>query len=190
MARAEGRPYETSAQQHRRRAAALRDEARALRSESALLQERTELITGLLVSTLLETEELSRSGTGETFSLRAARVRAAVRLVRARLRNWLERAGASPEETADILLACSEACANAVEHPVEPKRHLFEVEARQTPTEIELAVRDFGTWRNEQSGGYRGRGLAMILALMDATEIVTGENETTIVMRRARRTAA
>jgi anti-sigma regulatory factor (Ser/Thr protein kinase) len=161
-----------------------------LRSESALLQERTELITGLLVSTLLESEGVLPAETGETFSLRAARVRAAVRLVRARLRSWLERSGAGPEEIADILLACSEACANAVEHPVEPKRHLFEVEARQTPTEIELAVRDFGTWREGESDGYRGRGLRMIRQLMDATEIVTGENETTIVMRRARRSAA
>jgi anti-sigma regulatory factor (Ser/Thr protein kinase) len=190
VARAEGKPSETSAQQQRGRAAALRDEAHALRRESALLQERSELITDLLVSTLLETERLPPAETEERFSLRAARVRAAVRLVRARLRSWLERSGVGPEDTADILLACSEACANAVEHPVEPKRHLFEVEARQTPTEIELAVRDFGTWREDQSEAFRGRGLRMIRALMDATEIVTAENETTTVMRRARRPAA
>jgi len=161
-----------------------------LRSQAAQLRERTDLIAGLLVTTILAAERAGRPQAENTFSLQAGRLRAAVGLARGRLRLWLERSGVDPEIAADIALACSEACANAVEHPVSPRRHAFEVEARRTPAEIELAVRDFGVWRDNHGPGHRGRGLRMIRELMDATEIVKGDHETTIVMRRARRQPA
>jgi serine/threonine-protein kinase RsbW len=107
--------------------------------------------------------------------------------MRKRLLHWLERGGVDPATAADITLACSEACANAVEHPVRAARHAFEVEARRTADEIELTVRDFGSWGSSGQDEMRGRGLGMIRELMDETEIVSGDHQTTIVMRRARR---
>jgi anti-sigma regulatory factor (Ser/Thr protein kinase) len=122
---------------------------------------------------------------GDVFSVTVARLPSALAPVRWRLRSWLERSGIDPQMAADITLACSEACANAVEHPVDPSRHALEVEATRTPEGIQLSVRDFGTWRPRDSDPTpRGRGLRVIQELMDEIEVVTGKNETTIVMRR------
>jgi serine/threonine-protein kinase RsbW len=122
---------------------------------------------------------------GDSFSVTVARLPAALTLVRWWLRSWLERSGIDPRVAADVTLACSEACANAVEHPVDPSRHALEVQATRTPAGIELAVRDFGTWRpRDGDPTTRGRGLRMMQELMDESEVVCGENETTIVMRR------
>ena len=176
-----GPPPET-----RRRAAALRTEAGALRARSAALKEQSRTISDATVRTLLEADT-GRRDTPERFSFRAARLRSSLALVRRRLRRWLESGGVDPEEAADITLACSEACANAIEHPLEPARQVFEVEGTRTDEGIELRVRDFGVWRPGRESDTRGRGLQMIRQLMDSTEVVAGDHETTIVMRRARR---
>ena len=42
--------------------------------------------------------------------------------LRARLHHWLVRAGAGSEEIFDVSVACSEAFANAIEHPLDPER--------------------------------------------------------------------
>ena len=69
-----------------------------------------------------------------------------VALVRHELRRWLDDDGVASEDQVDITLACSEACANAVEHPGRPGRLAFEVEARREDGELLLSVRDFGAW--------------------------------------------
>ena len=43
--------------------------------------------------------------------------------VRQLLRRWLESRGATADEVYDIVVACQEACANAVEHAYRPGRH-------------------------------------------------------------------
>ena len=131
--------------------------------------------------------QMRRESEQEEFRFRASRTRAAVGQARRRLRQWLESYGFDPRVAADITLACSEACANAIEHPVRPTRQAFEVRGRRTDDGIELRVRDFGTWRPESADPTHGRGLRMIRRLMDSTEIETGDHETTVVMRRARR---
>jgi anti-sigma regulatory factor (Ser/Thr protein kinase) len=167
----------------RRRAAALRAETRALRDEMLTLRARAVDLTDGLVQRLLAADD--RRGTAEDrFTFRAGGLRSAVGLARRRLRSWLERAGVDAATTADVTLAVSEACANAVEHPVRPSRHAFEVEATRTADAIELVVRDFGRWRVDGGDEFRGRGLQMIREVMDAVEIVRGEHETAIVMRR------
>jgi len=173
----------------RTRTPALRGEARALRERTRELCEQAELLADALVHSLLRSEDISRDAP-ERFSFRAGRLRSSVALMRKRLLQWLERGGVDPASAADITLACSEACANAVEHPVRASRHAFEVEARRTADEIEVTVRDFGSWGSSEQDDMRGRGLGMIRELMDETEIVSGDHETTIVMRRAHRPAA
>ena len=176
---------ERSSDLERTRSAALRAEARALRDRTRVLRERAELLADLLIESQLKTEGGSWDAT-ERFSFRAGRLRSSVALLRKRLLHWLEHGGVDPATAADITLACSEACANAVEHPVGAARHAFEVEATRTADEIELTVRDFGAWGSAERDDMRGRGLVMIRQLMDETEIVSGDHETTIVMRRAR----
>src|SRR4051812_35160184 len=184
MRRADGRaPSRREADPERLRAAALRAEAAALREEMVTLRGQTEQLADGLVGLLLAADGRG-GGADERFTFRAGLLRSAVALARRRLRSWLERGGVDPATAADIVLAASEACANAVEHPVRPWRHAFEVEATRTADAIELVVRDFGAWRSGRHDDARGRGLRMIHALMDGVEIVEGENETAILMRR------
>ena len=172
----------------RTRAAATRIESAELREHAGALADRARALSDVLVDLLLASD--FRRTPDEVFAFRAGQVRSALALMRRRLRRWLEGNGVSPQDAADITLACSEACANAIEHAVEPKRHAFEVEGRSTPDGIELRVRDFGGWRPPESERNGGRGLGMIRRLMDTTEIESGDHGTTIVMRRARRPAA
>src|SRR5262245_4928645 len=111
------------------RARQVRAQARALRAEAADLCKRGDRLSELLVDTLLQRPGLVGQR-GSTFSVRLPRVPSAVRLVRSELRPWLERQGASSEEAHDLTLACSEACANAVEHPARGVPRNFTVEAR------------------------------------------------------------
>jgi anti-sigma regulatory factor (Ser/Thr protein kinase) len=171
---------------------AVRLQARTARAYSAdlcdragLLRERAENAADSLVQTLIVLSA-DRPPAGDALSLRFARVPAAVQLVRYRLRRWLEGAGVDGDDATDIALACSEACANAVEHPVRPARQLFEVEATRTAGEVTLRVRDFGGWsprRDDEDA--RGRGLAIIRRVMDEAEVVRTDGGTTLVMRRA-----
>ena len=171
---------------------AVRLQARAARAHSAdlcdragLLRERAENVADSLVQTLIVVSA-DRPPAGDAFSLRLGRVPAAVRLARHRLRRWLEGAGVDDDDATDIALACSEACANAVEHPLRAARQRFEVEATRTPGQVTLRVRDFGGWSPGRADGYtRGRGLAIIRRVMDETEVVRTDGGTTLVMRRA-----
>src|SRR5262249_2541545 len=47
--------------------------------------------------------------------------------LRRELRTWLDRGGVEAEEANDILVACSEACANAIVHATNPSEPDFEV---------------------------------------------------------------
>jgi anti-sigma regulatory factor (Ser/Thr protein kinase) len=107
-------------------------------------------------------------------------------LVRHELCRWLEQEGVPPEAIADIVLACSEACANAMEHPRSSGRAAFELAVQLRLGTIELAVRDFGSWQPGENGdnGERGRGLDMIRSLMDEVSIVKSAEGTELTMRR------
>jgi GAF domain-containing protein/anti-sigma regulatory factor (Ser/Thr protein kinase)/PAS domain-containing protein len=105
--------------------------------------------------------------------------------VRRELRRWLQRGGVDAEEANDILVACSEACANAIVHAAEPAEPDFEVTGTRTNGEISLVVRDFGHWRDpdpsRDSGGY---GLKLMEALMDDVQVTTEDSGTEVRLRR------
>jgi serine/threonine-protein kinase RsbW len=108
-----------------------------------------------------------------------------LRFVRSDLRRWLERADVQCEIADEVTLACSEACANAIEHPQGATRQLVEIEARRDGTQLELRVRDFGSWDKHPRSELRGRGLGMIHELMDAVDVDHRAAGTEIVMKRA-----
>jgi anti-sigma regulatory factor (Ser/Thr protein kinase) len=122
----------------------------------------------------------------DALSLRLPRRPVALGLMRQELRQWLDRRGVGRNDTVEIVLASSEACANAMEHPRGVERSAIEVDARRRPREVEIVVRDFGTWASEPAPGERtrGRGLAMIRALMDDVSVVAGPQGTSVTMRR------
>src|SRR5215210_5656467 len=100
------------------------------------------------------------------------------------LGRWLNAAGASRMEVDEISLACSEACANAVEHAYGPGGADYEVEVATADDGVSVAVRDAGQWR-EPRGTNRGRGMMLMEGLMDSVDV--GRDETGTVVRMTRR---
>ena len=109
----------------------------------------------------------------------------ALRSARRALRRWLRECEAADDEGYEIVLACNEAFANAIEHAYGPQDGWVEMNAALVKGEISITIRDFGRWR-EPRGHNRGRGLAIIEALMDSVEIANNSNEGTEV-RMSRR---
>jgi anti-sigma regulatory factor (Ser/Thr protein kinase) len=104
--------------------------------------------------------------------------------IRQLLRRWLHGHGASDEEAYDIVVACQEACANAVEHAYRPGVHFFDLEAAFEGGRVRVTVRDSGRWRPPR-GTNRGRGVMLMRGLMDSVEIEHGDDGTIVVLERA-----
>jgi anti-sigma regulatory factor (Ser/Thr protein kinase) len=104
--------------------------------------------------------------------------------LRATLRRWLLRAGASEIEAYEILTACGEACTNAIRHASGPMRTEFEVEAAIVEGGVEIRVRDQGSWRERRRNDVGGRGLPIIEAYVDEMEITPSPSGTEVRMRR------
>ena len=106
--------------------------------------------------------------------------------LRATLRRWLSRAGASEVEAYEVLTACGEACTNAIRHASGPLRSEFEVEAAVVEGGVEICVRDQGTWRERRSDvgvAVGGRGIPIIEAYVDELEITPSPSGTEVRMR-------
>jgi len=103
--------------------------------------------------------------------------------IRSMLRRWLRHAGADEVEIAEITTACGEAATNAIEHAGTGNGAHFEVSGRREGPEIELAVRDHGSWRSERDDD-QGRGLDLMRTLMDTVAVEPGEEGTTVSLRR------
>jgi serine phosphatase RsbU (regulator of sigma subunit)/putative methionine-R-sulfoxide reductase with GAF domain/anti-sigma regulatory factor (Ser/Thr protein kinase) len=99
------------------------------------------------------------------------------------LRRWLSRWGAESDEIYDITVAVQEASANAVEHAYAPGTAVFEVEAEHEDGVITFVIRDRGSWRAPR-GTHRGRGLAMMRALMEDVDVTHDDRGTVVVLRR------
>jgi anti-sigma regulatory factor (Ser/Thr protein kinase) len=104
--------------------------------------------------------------------------------LRQALRRWLERVGAEEDTAYDVVLAASEACANAIEHPVGRRSRFVEVEARLLGDTVALSVRDTGRWRDPGPPRHRGRGLTLIEAVMDDVKVERTLDGTEIRMTR------
>jgi serine phosphatase RsbU (regulator of sigma subunit)/anti-sigma regulatory factor (Ser/Thr protein kinase) len=101
------------------------------------------------------------------------------------LARWLAEAGARQLETEEIVLACSEACANAIEHAYGPAPAELTVSAAIADARtVVVSVRDSGTWR-EPRGGTQGRGKVLMTGLMDSVEIEPGPDGTHVRLSRA-----
>ena len=84
------------------------------------------------------------------------------------------------------MVACQEACANAVEHAYGPGHAYFDVEADHRESRIRVTVRDSGRWRPPR-GSHRGRGLPLMRALMDSVDVDHGTEGTVVVLERTLR---
>ena len=103
--------------------------------------------------------------------------------VRAAVRRWLDGHGMPETVQVDVQLAVGEACANAVEHGfAHGGTGTVELTLVRRATEHRLAVevRDTGTWRDRIPGPDRGRGTAIMQAIGERFERVTGPAGTTV----------
>jgi PAS domain S-box-containing protein len=109
--------------------------------------------------------------------------------IRQALRRWLRAADASSQDSYDVTVACGEACANAIQHAYGSKDGTVEVELSLADGQVEVSVRDSGTWR-PPSSGEGGRGIALMQALMDSVDVERGPDGTRVRMRRRLRAGA
>ena len=105
--------------------------------------------------------------------------------LRRELRGWLATVGTDDDTAADVLLACGEAAANAVEHAFPDEPGELTVELRLSAGRgLTLRVADTGRWRRVPAPGDRGRGLPLMHAVMDSVRVEPGEGGTVVTMRR------
>ena len=126
---------------------------------------------------------------GEILSLALAAKPSSLASMRRALAQWLRLAGASEAEVYETLVACGEACANAVAHAHSAVSDSpFEVRAERDGPQVQIVVRDSGSWRPPSDDG-RGRGLPLMRELMDEVKIEPGSSGTTVTLRRRLREA-
>jgi anti-sigma regulatory factor (Ser/Thr protein kinase) len=105
-------------------------------------------------------------------------------LLRRRLEKWLDQQQVSGRERFEVLLAASEAFANAVEHPLLPGAAVVDTEATLHGDELVVAIRDYGTWRDERDRAEGGLGFPIMLTVMRDVEVDSQSDGSTITLRR------
>jgi anti-sigma regulatory factor (Ser/Thr protein kinase) len=108
----------------------------------------------------------------------------AARLLRAELRAWLRRLGATGHETFDMLLASGEALANAIQHPLDRRLQMILFSAEHREDNVVITIRDFGRWQTERRRPGAGLGLQLMRSLTDKIEIAKTDSGTTITLCR------
>jgi anti-sigma regulatory factor (Ser/Thr protein kinase) len=103
--------------------------------------------------------------------------------MRADLRTWLERSGLPTETREDVVLACTEAATNAIEHAYIGRRGDVLIEAESEDGALRVSVTDHGRWRHPRPDGSRGRGLELVRAVIGDVDVQRGEGGTTVRMR-------
>jgi anti-sigma regulatory factor (Ser/Thr protein kinase) len=122
---------------------------------------------------------------GAALKLRLAADPDVLSTLRRQLARWLKENGVDERATFDIVLACSEASANAAEHAYPPTRGHFDVEAVHDGDQVEIRVSDAGTWRPDEDRG-QGRGLMLMRGLVHEVSIERGDPDGTVVTLRRR----
>jgi serine phosphatase RsbU (regulator of sigma subunit)/anti-sigma regulatory factor (Ser/Thr protein kinase) len=112
---------------------------------------------------------------------------AALASVREKLGSWLADAGVSSSVAFEVLVACGEACANAIEHPVARASTSVELVAELLDGEVSIRIRDDGGWREPRERADRGFGLKFMRELMDTVDVArTTEGTEVLLQRRVR----
>ncbi|KUI17627.1 histidine kinase [Mycobacterium sp. GA-1285] len=104
---------------------------------------------------------------------------------RSSLRKWLVRAGVDSSQTLDVLIATGEALANAIEHGHRDRPGgSVRLRAAVLADRLHLTIADTGVWKvpHVDPAAHRGRGIALMRALMHDVRIETGDSGTTIDM--------
>ncbi|HEU4971819.1 MAG TPA: SpoIIE family protein phosphatase [Gaiellaceae bacterium] len=114
----------------------------------------------------------------------AANVRS-MDLVRDAMRAWLRGVELRRPEVEDVVLATWEACANAIEHAVDPTDQLVDVRAWLADSSVHVTVSDTGSWAPPSERDGRGLGLRLMASLVSSMEIDEHEDGTTVTLEKA-----
>ena len=104
--------------------------------------------------------------------------------VRHAVRRWLTEMEVPATRTQEVLVACGEACANAVQHPYGATEGTMELDLALLDGVVEVTVRDFGRWR-PPTGTEGGRGLYLMQGFMDSVDVERLPHGTVVRMRRS-----
>jgi len=105
-------------------------------------------------------------------------------LLRHKLEEWLRDQDVSERDRFDVLLAASEAFANAVEHPLLPAAAVVDVEAEIRDGVLEVTIRDYGVWRDGKEREEGGLGFPIMRSVMQGVEVDSQSEGSTITLRR------
>jgi len=165
--------------------------ARAATKAPSDLEEASDHIIATLIgegaaddTALLMIRRLALAGTPFSVQLPAEPARLAG--LRRSFGRWLRQNGLSENEVGEVLLACTEACANAVQHAYRGASGTLEIDAAEADGLLVLRVKDFGSWKPAAKAHHedRGRGLVLIRSLMDDVEVVSGDGGTEVIMKK------
>jgi serine/threonine-protein kinase RsbW len=103
--------------------------------------------------------------------------------LRRELRSWLTSVGVGEEASRAVVLATSEAAANAVEHAYGMDgRGITAIRATLEADEVHIVVRDHGRWSEPGLPGDRGRGRFLMRTVMDHVNIEHDDTGTVVWM--------
>jgi serine phosphatase RsbU (regulator of sigma subunit)/anti-sigma regulatory factor (Ser/Thr protein kinase) len=105
-------------------------------------------------------------------------------LVRDVVRAWLAGAQLDRSDAHDIVLAVWEACANAIEHAVEPDGNHVAVRADVLDGRLRISVEDTGGWLPPTERENRGLGLRLIYESMSSVDVVPGQAGTRVTFEK------
>ncbi|WP_216908626.1 ATP-binding protein [Nocardia noduli] len=109
--------------------------------------------------------------------------------VRHELRQWLAQTIPDPARAYDLLLAAGEACSNSIEHGHHGDQRTIRLEAAVENGNVRITIADTGQWLSRdhepdsvrgRTDSHRGRGLAIIRALVPDTSVTVIESGTTV----------
>ena len=109
---------------------------------------------------------------------------ASIPLVRHRLRALLTDADIDEDRAYDLLLAACEAVTNAIEHAVDPIEPFVDVSVAVDDAAVEIAVRDYGQWRERSASLDRGRGSTLMSVVGEVTATPSPEGTTVVIRSR------
>ncbi|SET86607.1 ATP-binding protein [Geodermatophilus poikilotrophus] len=91
-------------------------------------------------------------------------------------------AGLDEDLAYDLVLAACEAATNAIEHAQDPTEPAIDVRAEVAGGRVEVAVRDYGRWRERVPSMDRGRG-SMLMSVAGDVTATPSPAGTTVVIR-------
>jgi serine/threonine-protein kinase RsbW len=125
----------------------------------------------------------------DTFRRRFNANATTARLVRHDFQEWVAHYDLGVDSAGDLALAFGEALANSVEHAYAGAAPgIIDAEGVCADGLLRLTVRDHGRWRSPHDDRHRGRGLMLMLRLVDNVEVDTDGRGTVVTLEYRLRT--